>query len=289
MVDIKGFEYSTLVLSGGGIKGFQHLGGLHYLLKYVPMQHFKRLVGSSIGAVVLLFCSLGYTPVELFHFFVHLDIGQLKLGIDLVKLIQDFGMNSQEPFLRLLEGLLEKKGLDPQMTLADHYAITGIDFIVSTTNMTTFKPEMLSHASHSDLPVIKAIAMTTCLPLFFQPVLHNDCFYLDGGLSNNYPIELFPDAFGMLIVDIDTSKPEMPENLVGFLYRLFNYSVFQNVYQKYPQYREHTVLFFNQNKLTPVSLWMGEEQKRQLFCKGYRLVRAFFEQKAAQRSDLQPE
>lgn len=285
MIDINAFHYSTLVLSGGGIKGFQHLGGLYYLFRYVPYNHFKRYVGSSIGAVILFLCSLGYTPFELFYFFYRFEVMSLRLSINFLNLIQEFGMNSQEPFLELLRGFMRRKNLDCDLTLAQHSQLTGIDLTISVTNLTTFKPEFLSPASHPDLPVLTALAMTTCLPLFFKPVLHDGCHYLDGGLSNNYPIELYPDSFGMLIIDIDCAQPEVPENLVGFLFRLFNYSVFQNVYSKYPHYEEHTVVFINRNKLTPVSLWMDEEQKMELFREGYRLVRRFFWEKGNKDSE----
>ena len=48
----------------------------------------------------------------------------------------------------------------------------------------------LSHHTHPDLTVIKALCMSTSYPLAFKPVCidgDEDCF-IDGGLLNNFPL-----------------------------------------------------------------------------------------------------
>lgn len=275
MDDIKEFPFTTLVASGGGIKGFQHLGALHCLFRRVPREQFRRYVGSSIGAIVLFLISLGYTPIELLASFYHTDFATLDLEFNFMRLINSFGMNTQESIAAHIETLMREKGVDARYTMREHFERTNIEFVVTVTNLSTFKGEVVTPASHPDLPVLTALRMTSALPLFFEPVRYNDHLYIDGGIFNNYPIELYPDSFGLLIVDIDRDTPHTPQNLVSYLYRLFNYTVFQNVYEKYPRYGERTVLFLNTNRYTPVSFWLQPDQKMELFRNGYRHTRAF--------------
>ena len=39
------------------------------------------------------------------------------------------------------------------------------------------------------LEVCKLLLMTTAIPIFFKPILYENCYYIDGGLSGNLPIE----------------------------------------------------------------------------------------------------
>ena len=49
----------------------------------------------------------------------------------------------------------------------------------------------LSHTTHPDLPLIKALQMTMCFPIMFQPICYGDDCYVDGGLLNNFPLNDF--------------------------------------------------------------------------------------------------
>lgn len=274
-------EFETLVLSGGGVKGFHHLGGLLYLFK--RQRRFRRFVGSSIGAIVLALCLAGYEPLELLYIFYRIDFMTLGFTLNLLRLARSCGMNPQSAVEGLLAGLFARKGLPADVTMRQLHERTGVEFEVVVTNLTAFRGEFVHHSTHPDVPVLTALLMSSCVPVVFEPVRYRGELFVDGGISNNYPIERHPRAIGMLIVDVDPARPETPETLVDYMYRLFNYTVFQNVYSKCQQYMDRTVLFHNARRLMPVSFWLRPEDKVALFREGYRLAREFFVQRDGAR------
>lgn len=56
---------ADLVLEGGGVKGIAHVGAIHYLMKKQPAYSFKRVAGSSAGAVVAALVAAGVGPDRL--------------------------------------------------------------------------------------------------------------------------------------------------------------------------------------------------------------------------------
>jgi predicted patatin/cPLA2 family phospholipase len=38
------------------------------------------------------------------------------------------------------------------------------------------------------MSVITAVRISCSIPVFFTPVLYNNCYYVDGGIKNNFPI-----------------------------------------------------------------------------------------------------
>lgn len=267
-------EFETLVLSGGGVKGFQHLGGLMYVFRKQP--RFRRFVGSSIGAIILALCLVGYTPLQLMYFFYRIDFMGLGFTLNILRMMQSGGLNSQAAIEALLAGLFLQKGVPANITMRELFERTGVEFEVVVTNLTKFKVEYISHRSHPDMSVLTALLMSGCVPVAFEPVRYRDELFVDGGISNNYPIERYPNSLGLLIVDIDPALPETPDTFIQYMYRLFNYTVFQNVYSKCRRYMDRTILFHNRRKIMPISFWMSSEDKLYLFREGYRLAREFF-------------
>jgi NTE family protein len=53
---------------------------------------------------------------------------------------------------------------------------------------------VFSAKSDPDLPIWKAVRMSVSIPFVFEPVHHDGGVYVDGGLSWNYPIDLFDHA-----------------------------------------------------------------------------------------------
>ncbi len=64
-------NFTRLVLSTGGIKGLAILGALQYIDECGGLKNISEYWGSSIGSVLCVLLSIGYTPFEIFHqFFV---------------------------------------------------------------------------------------------------------------------------------------------------------------------------------------------------------------------------
>jgi len=102
----------------------------------------------------------------------------------------------------------DKAGL---LTFAELYKITGRDFIVSSTNITTERPMLFSWKWTPDFPVVEAVCMSMSIPGVFKPTFVNAVvnkayaanhpenvkykgFYVDGGTLNNLPIHAWDIA-----------------------------------------------------------------------------------------------
>lgn len=72
---------------------------------------------------------------------------------------------------------------NPQLNLLDVH--------VTATNLTNGTLKVFSAESDADLPLYRAARITMSFPGGFVPVLYNGCWYADGGIVNNYPIEIF--------------------------------------------------------------------------------------------------
>ena len=88
-------------------------------------------------------------------------------------------------------------------TMKDIYSKFGKKLIFATYNLCQSKTEYLSHETYPDLPCITALHMTANLPLIFEKFLYNGSYYIDGGLADNFPIDLADEQcqkiFGILL------------------------------------------------------------------------------------------
>ena len=156
-----------IVLSGGGARGFAHIGVLKALNENGIYPDVISAV--SAGSIVGSLYADGYAPDEIFNLFIKLDIFKL--------------VKFQKPWF----GLLRASGL--QKTLQNELKATcfeelKIPMYVAATNFTKAKIDYFDAG-----PIIPAILASSAIPLILKPVLLNGDYYVDGGLMNNLPVE----------------------------------------------------------------------------------------------------
>lgn len=156
-----------IVLSGGGARGFAHIGVLKALNENGIYPDVISAV--SAGSIVGSLYADGYRPDEIFEIFNKLDIYKL--------------IKFQRPWF----GMLRASGL--QKTLQHYLKATTfeelkIPLFVAATNFSKAKIEYFEEGN-----LIQAILASSAIPLILKPVLINNDFYVDGGLMNNLPVE----------------------------------------------------------------------------------------------------
>ena len=60
--------------------------------------------------------------------------------------------------------------------------------------MNNFQLEDISYLTHPNITLIKAIQMTSALPVIVTPVCLDDKCYIDGGVVCNYPLKICIDS-----------------------------------------------------------------------------------------------
>jgi len=157
-----------IVLSGGGTRGLAHIGVLRALA-----EHGIRpdcVAGTSSGAIVGALYAAGYSPAEMVEFFERKNpfrIRKLAIGkpgiIDSGKVVSDFEETFPDNAFEALSKSLR---------------------IVAT--------DMLrgEAAIFDSGPLIPAILASSAVPMIFTPVEIDGRWFSDGGIVNNFPVEL---------------------------------------------------------------------------------------------------
>jgi predicted acylesterase/phospholipase RssA len=183
-------EIDTICMSGGGLKGFSFVGALDYLnnTNYLDIKKIIKFVGTSAGSILALMLTIGYTPVELGDFVIDFDFKKMDPDILVENVFLKFGISNGERFEFILKSFLKRKlGVD-DINFKNLYQVTKKTLVIIGTNFTKCCEEVFSWENTPSMSVITAVRISCSIPVFFTPVLYKGCYYVDGGVKNNFPI-----------------------------------------------------------------------------------------------------
>lgn len=165
-----------LVLAGGGAKGFAHLGVLKALYEFnIPIDFVG---GTSVGG--LLAATISFDQP--------LDITQQYLQkaaffnptkdynwIPLISLIQGKRID------RMIQDTVRAFIGNAEVDIED----TWLPLFTISSNYTLAREEV-----HTQGPLVKYLKATTAIPGVFPPVIDGDNLLVDGGMFNNFPVDV---------------------------------------------------------------------------------------------------
>jgi len=181
-------------LSGGGIKGFAHVGALEVLAERGLLHAVKEYIGISAGALCALGLGIGCSLSELRMVISMLDWSLIR-DIDpdtLFNFQETFGIDTGANLRRLLAAILNAKHLDPRLTFKQlHELKRGPTLRVIATNVNTCKAEEFSYKVTPNVEVLFAIQASMTVPIYFTPMKHaaTGALYVDGGLGCPSPFK----------------------------------------------------------------------------------------------------
>jgi NTE family protein len=234
-----------LVLSGGGARGFAHLGVLEALNEagIIP----DVISGTSAGALAGVLYADGYSPKEI-----------LKL----------MNTGSRLDFMRPAmprEGLLQINGIIK--ILKTHLKATTfnelkIPLFVTATDMNNGKAVYFSDGNLLD-PVIASAS----IPVVFQPVKINDISYVDGGVLDNLPVFPIENKCKVLIGSFvnPVGYTEKISGLISIAERTFMLSMSKEIIEKAKKFH----LLVAPTELTNYRI-LDPEKASELFDVGYK-------------------
>ncbi len=209
---MKKAKYSTgMVLSGGGARGFAHLGVLQAIDEKGIL--LKKLSGVSAGAIAASFYASGYKPYQILEILIEKKfIKYFTLtfpGKGLVKNIALF---------KLMKDLLPENLED-----------LSIPTSITITNLTNGSVE-----HHETGPLARIVLASTSIPVIFHPVIYKNMFYSDGGIMDNLPVEPLSGNCRFIIAShvnpIKTSHDL--NNIVRIVERCFHLAINESTIQK---------------------------------------------------------
>lgn len=215
--------FKNLVFEGGGVWGIAYQGVLSELQaqKAVNLKKLERVGGASAGAITACLIAVGYTPDELGEELSDKDFSDFKdedwgYGRDTARLLSEYGWYKGDNFQKWIKSLISKKirqiskesGIKKPAarptfkqleTWQNALAKKGIklpSLYVIGSNLSKQQREVYSaEAKHEpNLRIDDAVRRSMSIPLFFSCARgKNKDVIVDGGLTWNYPVNLFDD------------------------------------------------------------------------------------------------
>jgi predicted acylesterase/phospholipase RssA len=197
----------TLVLSGGAIKGIAQLGALHYMDSLGILKNITTFAGSSAGSVIGTLISIGYKPVEIYHFFMNANVKNFT-KVNAYNFFNKLGLDDGKRFTLITKKFFKAKSIDPNITFKKLYRKTKKKIIITGTCINDKKTYYFSHDTEPNMRVIDALRISASIPVVFTPRKYKGKVFIDGGCTDNYPIELFRHKIDQVIgVYVSERKP----------------------------------------------------------------------------------
>ncbi len=224
-----------IVLSGGGAKGFAHIGVLKVIEKYNI--HPDYITGTSMGAIVAALYSMGYTAKQIEDIVISADWDDLlsdDIKLREISILEknDYpGYPLKIPFSKndkptLPSGIIEGQkvqALFSKLVWQSNTYKTFDDFPVPyrcvATDIISGKPYIFSKGN-----LAEAMRASMAIPTIFVPVDKDSMLLVDGGVTINYPVQQCIDLGADIIIGSYTgfkTKPKKAElkSMVSILTR----------------------------------------------------------------------
>lgn len=279
-------RFDTLVLSGGAAKCISLLGALEYAKNNYLLDDIKRYVGTSAGSIICYLLAIGYSPSELILILCRPNniLDKLKHP-DLVNMANNNGALSFNHVRELLEKLtIEKVG--KYLTMEGLKNLKGVDFVCCTYNVSEDRTEYLSPDTHPDIPCLTAIRMSSNLPMVFPHFKYMGSFYVDGGITANFPIR-YGDEIGDKVLGIyveslsNKDDPTTHNNILKYVYKLLCVPAFQTMFNDIKNCSDKCTIIPVDSGDTLVNTVfdfnLTTSNKLDLFSSGYRRMKEYFD------------
>lgn len=167
----------NLVLSGGGTRGYAHIGVVKALLE--KGIEFSAISGTSSGAIIGAFICDGFQPDDIAEILLKYEP---EIGLNYTHFWEN--LFSFDAYAKVLKDNLRSKSFE---TLQK-------PLHVNVTNLNNGQ-QVIIHEGN----LLDALVATAAIPVLFPPCFINGIPYGDGGLSNNLPVDPFLNSANKII------------------------------------------------------------------------------------------
>ncbi|MCI7071495.1 patatin-like phospholipase family protein [Bacteroides pyogenes] len=207
----------AVVLSGGGAKGVAHIKALKIIEEAgIPIDY---IVGTSMGSIVGGLYAIGYTPEQLdsmvrkqnWTFLLSDRVERSAMSLTERERSEQYVLSF--PFMKkpkdaVLGGIIKGKNLDnlfSELTVGYHDSISfdklPIPFACVAANVVNgeqvvFRDGVLSTAMRASMAI----------PGVFTPVRKDSMVLVDGGMVNNYPVDVAKSMGADIVIGVDVQK-----------------------------------------------------------------------------------
>lgn len=270
-------KYNKIILSGGAIKGFSILGSLQYLYEHQLINNVNKYVGTSVGSGILYLLAIGYTPIEII---VKILTSQFlkKMQLNIFSLTQGYGAydwNVIEEFLKNLT--LDKIGRF--ISLNELYTDFNKEIIFVTYNYSMNRTEYISYHNHPNMQCLTAIRMSCNLPIIFSQFKYLNCYYLDGGMTNNFAINKIEEGDNVIAINTnfqgeiknkDTDKFKIHEYIYNIICKFVNTEGKKNINNVH---LNCDIINIKKTDVSSIDFSITTQTKLNMFSYGYQITK----------------
>lgn len=225
-----GTQSVGLVLSGGGAKGIAHIGVIQALEDNdIPIDYIS---GTSMGAIVGSLYACGFTPDQMMELinssgFAHWSTGKIDRKLTYYFLQDEplpslVNLNLGDRDSTRWKSVLPSSLINPLpmnfafMELYAPYTAQChgnfndlfVPFRCVSSDMTNKRMVVSSSGSLGD-----AVRASMSFPLVFHPIQRNGSLLYDGGIYDNFPVDVMRDNFApQIMIGVDVSTTDTPDD-----------------------------------------------------------------------------
>ncbi len=274
------------IFSGGGMKGIA-LAGAYQVLEEKGYR-FKRVAGTSAGAIVACFIAAGYTAKEMEEMLSQQDFQKLldpratALPFSFMKwlnLYWGMGLYQGKALENWFLDKLARKGV---YTFADipEGSLKLVASDLTNGKMIVLPDDLKNYGlKPENFMVSRALRMSCNIPFFFEPVklkaATGDTIIVDGGVLSNFPMWIFENGIRerpMLGIKLSRSSDEVPPQHIKNGLNMFEalFTTMKNAHdERYISRKvEKNVIFIPVDEYSATQFNLSEEMKLNLFQKG---------------------
>lgn len=198
-----------IALSGGGVRGFAHIGALRAL----EDEGIKPdiIAGVSAGSIVASLYAAGMTADDIFNLLGNLDMSKF-LQVDISK----SGLLKLDKFRKFLSKNLPVENIEQ----------LKIPTIIGATDI-----EHQHEVAFTTGNIAERVSASCSIPLVFRPVKIDNAYYVDGGVLHNLPsYYLRPLCKNVIGINVSPSKlGPIKMNVRSLAYRTYKIMTMRNV------------------------------------------------------------
>ncbi len=223
-------------LSGGGARGFAQIGIIKVLEENGIYPDY--IAGTSIGSVVGALYAMGYSAnqieelaldinwQELFNDSFErrdLNIGQKRwppYGNAIFEIDEDWKISLPQSVFSANDINLELFRLFASTSSIERFEDLPIPFACVATNLLTGKMRIFE-----DGQIVQAVKASMSIPSIMKPFELGDSLYIDGGISQNLPVQQVKNMGADYVISFKTSSGLRTKDSITNLFQVFDQTV----------------------------------------------------------------
>jgi len=187
----------NIVISGGGPSGLISYGAIKKLhqLEVWKQSELSAIYATSIGGLIgfLILLDLEWSIIDDYLIERPWVKAFEQVKTDILEVIYNKGINGEQMAAIFTKPLLTSKELPIDITLQHLYDKTNIELCLTAVDLNSINgitTELISYKTYPNMTLNCALACTSAVPMIFKPVFYNNKCFIDGGMTNNFPLSL---------------------------------------------------------------------------------------------------